>query len=211
MINIYDNMLHHKLKGDLSMLCPYCKKEIKNENTVCPDCGSNLVVSLSGDSFRLEAMKPVLLISVVNNYDAGIILNLLENNSIPCFKKDKFVGGYMNLLMGYSVYGQDIYVDEEDYDRAVELIQILEPTDDFEDNPTSSADVTDKLEDYPTPSADVTDNLEDYGSAAPDTTEDASLPYPVFYKNPHIVARIILGFLAAGTIAAAIISAIYSK
>ncbi len=157
------------------MYCPHCNEPISSQHTICPECGSDLSSFIpEAGSSRLEAMKPVKLTTVVQNYDAGIILNLLENNHIPCFKKDQFTGGYMNLYMGYSVYGQDIFVDEADYEKALALIQILDPI-----------KATDR--------------------------EDASLSYPVFYKNPHIVARIILGFMAAGMIAAVIIGFLTSK
>ncbi len=175
------------------MYCPNCNKAIKTTDTICPDCGSDLTDVLPEDGyFRLEAMKPVKLTTVVNHYDADIILNLLKNNDIPCLKKDKFVGGYMNILMGYSVYGQDLYVDEEDYESALELLQILEPINDSEEN---------------LPIDSEADNNGVSEAYAPDQADEEA-PDPAFYKNQTIVARIILGFMVAGTIAALIINSL---
>jgi hypothetical protein len=109
-----------------------CKCEYREGFTICPDCSVRLVANLSedttikkedtGDLIKIEAMKPVKIKTVANQIEAELILNLLHNNNIPCFKKDIAAGGYMNIYMGYSVYGQDLYVDEGDYQRAIELL-----------------------------------------------------------------------------------------
>ena len=63
----------------------------------------------------------------------------------------------MNIYMGYSIFGEDIYVDKEDYKRATDLLNDLSP-----------------------------DNVPDY-------TEECRTDYKTpFYRNPPIVARIIL-------------------
>lgn len=75
--------------------------------------------------------------SVANNIEAELIINLLLNNNIQCLKKSKEAGEYMNIYMGYSVFGEDIYVNEKDYQAAMELINSLSYDDDLiseEDN-----------------------------------------------------------------------------
>jgi hypothetical protein len=66
--------------------------------------------------------NPIKLKSAVNNIEAELIINLLHNNNITCYKKSKGSGGYMNIYMGYSVYGEDIYVDKSDYEKATQLL-----------------------------------------------------------------------------------------
>lgn len=66
--------------------------------------------------------NPVKLKGAVNNIEAELIINLLHNNDITCYKKSKGSGGYMNIYMGYSVYGEDIYVDKSDYEKAKQLL-----------------------------------------------------------------------------------------
>lgn len=172
------------------MKCPKCEKECAVSVNICPDCGEALIsASSEKDQLEYEAMKPVKLVNVTNHIEAGIIMNLLLNNDIPCFKKDQFLGSYMNLYMGYSVYGEDIYVDERDYEKALDIISIL--------TPEESADETD----FEGVLLEASDKDEiDYSTSA-DTEEDtAPLAYPAFYKNPKIVARIILGFMLAGAL-----------
>jgi hypothetical protein len=54
--------------------------------------------------------------------DASMITALLEDAGIPSFIKDRGMGGYLKIYMGYTIYGQDIYVNEESYDKAKELL-----------------------------------------------------------------------------------------
>jgi len=71
---------------------------------------------------KIEGIHPVKVRSTANNIDAELIMNLLDNNNIPCFKKSKAAGDYLNIYMGFSVYGEDIYVDEKDYETAMDLL-----------------------------------------------------------------------------------------
>lgn len=52
---------------------------------------------------------------------------------IQCFSKCRESGDYMKIYMGYSIYGEDIYVDRDDCPKALELVKFLatapEPTD----------------------------------------------------------------------------------
>lgn len=118
--------------------------------------------------------NPVKLKSAVNNIEAELIINLLHNNNITCYKKSKGSGGYMNIYMGYSVFGEDIYVDKEDYEKANTLLN------DTTANNELILDEEDKL-DYHIP----------------------------FYKNPRIIARILLFITLGGMLLTAILNVIY--
>lgn len=71
----------------------------------------------------MEAMRPVKIYSAADKVEAGILMNLLEGNGISSFKQGTGSGGFMEIEYGFSIYGQDIYVDEQDAERAMELIQ----------------------------------------------------------------------------------------
>lgn len=71
---------------------------------------------------KLQAMEPVLLIKVSDQMQGTMITGLLEDAKIPVLVKDKGIGGYMKIYMGYSVYGADIYVDKNDYTEAKKII-----------------------------------------------------------------------------------------
>lgn len=83
-------------------------------------------LSMDEDIEKAEAMNPIKILSTGSEIDAELIINLLRNNNIPCFKKSKGSGGYMNIYMGYSVFGEDIYVDERDYEVALEIVNDLQ-------------------------------------------------------------------------------------
>lgn len=69
----------------------------------------------------VRAMKPVRLASVADGITAGLLIELLEKNHIVSLVKEKGSGSYMRIFMGNSIYGQEIYVDEEDYQKAKEI------------------------------------------------------------------------------------------
>ena len=48
---------------------------------------------------------------------------ILQNNNIPFIKRTDGSGSYINISMGHTVQDKRIYVNEEDYDKALELIE----------------------------------------------------------------------------------------
>ncbi|NLV87856.1 MAG: DUF2007 domain-containing protein [Tissierellia bacterium] len=64
----------------------------------------------------------VVLRTVDNNMDLGVITNLLEENNIPYLLRDHGTGGYMRIISGGSLYGTDILVEEGFFERASEII-----------------------------------------------------------------------------------------
>ncbi|WP_097015798.1 DUF2007 domain-containing protein [Anaerocolumna aminovalerica] len=118
--------------------------------------------------------NPVKLKSAVNNIDAELIINLLHNNNITCYKKSRGSGGYMNIYMGYSVYGEDIYVDKNDYEKAEQLL-----------NEISEAQ-----------------------ELIPEDQDKDNAPVP-FFKNPRIIARILLIAMLGGMLLTVLLNIIY--
>jgi len=121
------------------MFCPNCKYEYGKEATFCPDCQVDLVAQLP----EYTAVNPVRIKFVSNQSDAELVMNLLRENGIQCFSKCRETGGYMNIYMGYSVYGEDIYVDRDDSEKALELLEFLtvepEPVDEEDGNMDNNA------------------------------------------------------------------------
>jgi len=116
------------------MYCPKCKCEYREGFTECADCHVELVEQLeipeqpkAPEPFDCddENCKPVKLTNVSNEIDAQLVLNMLKNNNIPCFVKRKFSGGYMQVYMGFSVFGEDIFVSERDYNTAMDLLPVM--------------------------------------------------------------------------------------
>jgi hypothetical protein len=66
--------------------------------------------------------EPVLLMQVANEYEANNIIALLSGEGIPTYISHKGSGQYLNIAMGMSNMGVDIYVPKSAYERANEII-----------------------------------------------------------------------------------------
>ena len=105
--------------------CSNCKAEYKEGITTCPDCGDLLIDHEPKEKASIDkmvAMEPMLLFSISNQTEESMIVSLLEDANIPVLVKNRGIGGYMKIYMGYSVYGSEIYVDKNDFQKAKELI-----------------------------------------------------------------------------------------
>lgn len=71
----------------------------------------------------MEAMKRIKVYSTYEKYQAELILGILRNNQIPCYRQGVGMGGYMDIYAGNSLCGEEIYVDERDAEKALELIR----------------------------------------------------------------------------------------
>ena len=88
----------------------------------------------------MDAMKPVKVYSCAKRFQADMIIEALKNEGIPAYSQSDGSGEYMEIYMGTSLFGENIYVDENDARRAEEIIRgITLPADDSEDLSDSSA------------------------------------------------------------------------
>lgn len=67
----------------------------------------------------------VLLTEHADQIESGILQDLLRQEGIPVLVKDVGSGGYLKVYMGYSVFGDALYVQRGQYERACELLQML--------------------------------------------------------------------------------------
>lgn len=68
----------------------------------------------------------VALATPQNPVESEMLQDLLRQEQIPVLVRDEAgVGGYMKIYMGYSIYGETLYVHQEDFVRAQELLQSL--------------------------------------------------------------------------------------
>ena len=61
--------------------------------------------------------KVIKIFGAQDNIQAEMILETLGNNQIPAYKKGVGSSDIMNIYGGNSLYGEDIYVAEEDAQR----------------------------------------------------------------------------------------------
>ncbi len=88
----------------------------------------------------MDAMKPVKVYSCAKRFQADMIIEALKSEGIPAYSQSDGSGEYMEIYMGTSLFGKNIYVDENDARRAEEIIRgITLPADDSEDLSDSSA------------------------------------------------------------------------
>ncbi len=88
----------------------------------------------------MDAMKPVKVYSCAKRFQADMIIEALKSEGIPAYSQSDGSGEYMEIYMGTSLFGENIYVDENDAHRAEEIIRgITLPADDNEDLSDSSA------------------------------------------------------------------------
>lgn len=73
-----------------------------------------------------DNMKKV--VSATDSIEASMFVNLLKNNGIPAYTVDKESGDYLKVYMGYTIFGVDIYVNEEDYEQAFALLAEVTPS-----------------------------------------------------------------------------------
>lgn len=107
--------------------CPKCGDEYDEGYTMCADCGVPLVEG--GPAPRPEetppapekSMKRARLMTVPNQALRAMVVEVLEHGGILAYVAGREAGSYMSALMGYSIYGEDIYVDEGDLAAAREL------------------------------------------------------------------------------------------
>lgn len=113
------------------MVCPKCGMEYQEWAKECSDCHVPLISpdGKAGKKAELDAMHSVKLVSLSDGFQADLLEGLLKEQGIPMLRRKLGSGGYMQAYMGFSVFGEEIYVDEADYERAKEVLGVLETDD----------------------------------------------------------------------------------
>lgn len=128
--------------------CPKCKTEYRTGFFKCKDCGFELVEFLQSDiqdTNHVDCPKDLgpasFLISVTNEHEANLIDAILKAEGIPILIKHKDIGSYLNIEMGMSNFGLDIYVPESLVERGKEITKLeLSGLTNIRDNPQKMDD-----------------------------------------------------------------------
>ncbi|MCP1102192.1 hypothetical protein M2454_000589 [Aequitasia blattaphilus] len=70
-------------------------------------------------------MNPVELYLSYNKVQTDLVLETLERNNIPAYKASAGAGQLMTIYMGNSIAGETIYVDTQDQEKALEILNLL--------------------------------------------------------------------------------------
>ena len=105
--------------------CTKCKNEFRKGIDYCSDCGGELVDVLLDDKIHspMGAEKgEKLLITLTDQVFAEMVEALLKDHHVPVIKKHRGSGGYLQLYMGMTNQGVDLYVPASLQEKALELI-----------------------------------------------------------------------------------------
>ena len=85
------------------------------------------------------------LFSSSDEYTIEQVCAILENNNIPFIKRTDGSGSYINISMGQTVQDKRIFVNKDDYDKSLKLI---EPFITQEDNEELDPDMQKEINKY---------------------------------------------------------------
>jgi len=104
------------------MYCPVCEAEYEEGITECPDDNTALVERLTPENTLHDNSEAsfVSLHSLGSPAEAEMVNDLLSQNNIRSVVKAGGADSFSPLLSATDV-GAEIFVDERDYDRALEL------------------------------------------------------------------------------------------
>ncbi len=105
--------------------CPKCRYEYEKGYKTCADCETDLVdelVQIKEHSYT-GYDREVYLISAANSIEAEVLEALLTSNQIPVLKKYKEAGAYLEIYMGATNFGVDLYVPSKLMVKAKEIIK----------------------------------------------------------------------------------------
>ena len=79
-------------------------------------------IVVSNSSYNFSNDKQALLCSVSDEIEADIVVSLLESCDIPVIKKRTGAGEYLQIYMGMSIYGANIFVPSKLLTQAKEIL-----------------------------------------------------------------------------------------
>lgn len=103
--------------------CPKCRCEYQKGFMTCTDCDTDLVDELTQVDIDTEYDAGAYLVSAANSIEAEMIEALLNSNQIPVLKKFKEAGAYLDIYMGSTNLGVDLYVPSKLREKAKEIIE----------------------------------------------------------------------------------------
>lgn len=106
-------------------ICHVCQFECTDDAELCPLCGADLLNSESSDENFEEIeeiiiRKPVLLATFDDVISADIFKDILIDNKIP-YSSSQDETGSIRVLFGGGLVSEEIYVDETNFEKAIEL------------------------------------------------------------------------------------------
>lgn len=73
----------------------------------------------------MESMKAIKIGTTRNTLEAEMVIDILNQNDIPSYRQGIGSAGILDIYAGNSTFGEDIFVDEKDVEKARELVENL--------------------------------------------------------------------------------------
>lgn len=70
-----------------------------------------------------EPLDPVILFEALDHMQTALAEQLLEEAGIASYHQGREAGGFLDVAAGYSVFGNDLYVDRKDLGKAREVLE----------------------------------------------------------------------------------------
>lgn len=106
--------------------CPQCKTEYNDGVEKCADCGSTLIYNLPSEPEQIRGEyvedEAVFMASTDDTVTSKLFEARLQSAGIPFSVKPHAGNGYIGPVVGYSVYGDDIFVPSKLLERALEAV-----------------------------------------------------------------------------------------
>ena len=93
------------------------------------------------DKVSAHGEDEMLLVTVHDDVEKGLICGILEEEQIPYLCRDRGSGEIARILTGFSVFGCDIFVPRTAYDTAAELLEAYRNGEVVEDGTLDGDDV----------------------------------------------------------------------
>ncbi|MBQ9079750.1 MAG: DUF2007 domain-containing protein [Clostridia bacterium] len=77
-----------------------------------------------------------LLTTVYDNEQLAVLRSILDDGGIPYMTKERGSGSSVKIIMGFSMYGTDIFVKREQLDEARALLEATAASDNDEQDQT---------------------------------------------------------------------------
>lgn len=103
--------------------CLNCRAEYVEGVNICSDCDCELVeILVPVKKDEVTYSKEELLLTVTDSIEANLIKVILNDNNIPVIMKHKGSGAYLELYMGMTYLGIEIYVPSKLLNEAKEIL-----------------------------------------------------------------------------------------
>lgn len=114
--------------------CPKCRR-FQEDDDLCAYCWVETVEELEPlIEVPPDEEQDTFLLTVSDENEANIVQSLLKVNNIPSLRKHRGSGGYLQIYMGTSNLGIDIFVLEKHLEQAKEILLSHNDSSDNEKN-----------------------------------------------------------------------------